>query len=553
MPRTKIPNEWDLSTNRRYKRQNMERAMRGKIERGLVELITNSDDKYRELEERGKHVSGKIRIEVQRKRRKQPSIIIVRDRAAGMSKEEMFHNLGTLGRRTSGFEKGRPRRGLHGRGARDVAAFGTVHFESVKDGQYNHLVIPPSLTMRFAHPRPKKATQLIRQKLGIPRGDGAVVTIEVESRFKVPQHENLCGDFPRYYSLRDIFSNTNRHITVVDPNTGREDPLIYNYPVGEVVFDEDISIPDYPDASAHLRIREHSTFFEQDNSPYREGILIKSAAAIHDCTHFGLESDRFSRRFTGELYCEIIDDLIRDYDDREEANPDHPNHPANNPMRLLDPYRDGLIVEHPFAQALRKKCREILGNLVENLKAAETPPKRNVTNEGLSRKLSNLSKRISRIFENRLKEMQEEVPPGREEGSIEKLSIGLHIIPPDEIPIVLGQPKTFTIVVRDYDPLDDSMPIDVASSNSDVEVRTSPVYLKKLLDDRKVGKTTFTVVSPKVGAEAFIEARYDGYDNLVLVTTTNVPPPPPHCLMAFRSTSRYITYESIKRRPWSYG
>ena len=61
MSRAKIPDEWDLGASRRYKKKNMERAMRGKIERGLVELITNSDDSYRNLEERGEKVSGKIK------------------------------------------------------------------------------------------------------------------------------------------------------------------------------------------------------------------------------------------------------------------------------------------------------------------------------------------------------------------------------------------------------------------------------------------------------------------------------------------------------------
>jgi len=121
MPRGEIPAEWDLGADPRYKRQNMERAMRGKIERGLVELITNSDDSYRDLEdEGGKLASGKIRIEIERRKKGQSSIVIVRDRAGGMSREEMFRKLGTLGRRTSGFEKGKARRGLHGRGARGV-------------------------------------------------------------------------------------------------------------------------------------------------------------------------------------------------------------------------------------------------------------------------------------------------------------------------------------------------------------------------------------------------------------------------------------------------
>lgn len=195
MPKVKIPDKWDLGAEPRYKRQNMERAMRGKIERGLVELITNSDDSYRDLEEEGKQVSGKIRIEIERRKKEQPSTVIVRDRAGGMNREEMFHKLGTLGRRTSGFEKGKARRGLHGRGARDVVAFGVVYFESIKEEEYNHLIIPPSLKCRFTESRAKKATEEIRKKLGIPRGNSTVVTIEVESRFKLPHHETLVKDF----------------------------------------------------------------------------------------------------------------------------------------------------------------------------------------------------------------------------------------------------------------------------------------------------------------------------------------------------------------------
>lgn len=112
-----IPNKWDLIATLRYKRENMERAMRGEIERGLVELITNSDDKYLELEEQGAQPSGKILIEIER-RRTQPTIVIVRDRAVGMSRQELHEKMGGLGGRTSGSELGKKRRGLHGRGAK---------------------------------------------------------------------------------------------------------------------------------------------------------------------------------------------------------------------------------------------------------------------------------------------------------------------------------------------------------------------------------------------------------------------------------------------------
>jgi len=537
MGRTAIPGEWDLSATARYKRQNMERAMRGRIERGLVELITNSDDSYRGLEEEGKQVSGQIRLEIERRYKGQPSTVRVKDRAAGMNREEMYKNLGELGARTSGFEKGKPRRGLHGRGARDVAAFGTVHFESIKDGEYNHLIIYPSLKCRFTGP-PQKPTSEIRKRLGIPRGNGTVVTIKVADRFRIPRHETLVRDFSRYYSLRDLFCNPCREATLVDSNTGKSDRLVYRYPEGEVVFGEDeedgdLVIPGYPTATAHLVIRKHESPFEEENLPLREGILVKSAAAIHDCTYFDLESERFAWRFSGELRCDFIDQLVRDYDDREEAHAEAA-HPEDNPMRLLDPFRDGLILEHPFAQALRKKGKQVLQQFIDELKAAEHPPEREVTDEDLERRLRQLSRKISRLFERKVRELEEEMPPGlTHRGMIEDLGIGLHIIPAGEYAITVNEPKTFSVIVKDYEPLDESLPVSVTSSHpEDVIVRVSPVLLQRFSEDGRVGRTTFTVESSKAGAEAVIGARYSGYEELLLVKVGEAPPPPklPHGL-----------------------
>jgi len=530
MPKVEIPMEWELRAGRRYKRQDMERAMRGRIERGLVELITNSDDSYGNLEDDGKRISGKIRIEIERRKMGQPSTIIVRDKAEGMDGWGMHEKLGGLGERTSGFEKGKPRRGLNGRGAKDVAAFGTVHFESIKEDEYNHLVIPPSLKCHFVERPPGKATSEIRERLGIRKGNGTVVTIEVESRFvsRIPQHETLLKDFSRYYSLRDVFSNPKREVKLVDLNKKREGQLVYRYPSGELICDEEVVIPNYPKTKARLVVYKHPTPFEQGTltlAPHREGILVKSAAAIHDCTYFGLESEAVCWRLTGQLFCEYIDQLIREYDDREEANPDNPNHPANNPQRILDPLRDGLILEHPFARALYKKCEETLELLIEKLKATEKPPEQEFTDKNLERKLRSLSREISRVFEDKLRELEEEITPG---DIPKELSMGLHIIPPNEQPIVVNQPKTFSVIVKHYEALDEALPINVISSDPDnVRIRTSPVFLRRLLEDGEVGRTTFTVESAEVGAEACIEVVYDGYSNLVLVTVVVPPPPPP--------------------------
>jgi hypothetical protein len=504
--------------------------MREQIERGLVELITNSDDSYRDLEEKGKKSSGKIRIEIERRKKGQPSVVIIRDRAGGMSGEDMYHKLGILGRRTSGFEKGKARRGLHGRGARDVAAFGTVHFQSIKGGEYSHLTILPSLKCRFES-RAKRVSDDLREKLHIPKGNGTVVTIEVDGRFKVPLHETLRENFSRYYSLRDIFSSPDRKVKLADLNKGREDPLTYKFPSGEVVFEDDCTIRDYPDTTAHLIIRKHKTAFEQEgSSPHREGILVRSSAAVHDCTLFELESDPYSRRFTGELNCEYIDKLVREYDDREDVDPDKPDHPKINPSRLLDPFRDGLMLDHPFAQALYSRAKEILKPLIEELKDTEAPPKREVTDEDLEKKLNSLSKEISKVFENKLKELEEEIPlEDMDKPEIKGLGIGLHIIPPGDkypIPITVDQPKTFSTVVNHYEPLDESLPVTVSSEPDDIRVRTSPVFLKKFSENRRTGSTTFIVESSKTGVEGLIEVRYSGYDNYSFVNVIEPPPSP---------------------------
>jgi hypothetical protein len=303
MPNYDVPQKWDLRDTRRYKLENMDRAMQGRIERALVEIITNADDSYIEMKERGDRPSGVIRVEIERRRRGQGQIVRTKDRACGMNRAEMHDNLGGLGERTSGFEAGKPRRGLHGRGAKDAAVFGSAKFECIKDDEYNCLIIPKSLSCEFVNTQPERPDDAKRKVLGIDRGNGTVVTIDVQPSYRVPQHESMLLDFSRYYSLRDILSSPERNVTLVDCKNRREDRLTYKFPKGQVVFDEPIELEGYPAAKAHLRLELHRDPFVRDNSPTREGIIIKSRVAIHDCTHFNLESEALAWRFTGRLTC----------------------------------------------------------------------------------------------------------------------------------------------------------------------------------------------------------------------------------------------------------
>ena len=99
----------------------------------IVELVTNSDDRYQIL-----GAEGVIDIEIERRRGKTPSVLIVRDFADGMNAATMEKKLSFIGGRDSGLDKGEAVRGTHSRGAKDVAALGRILFQSIAgDGKFH--------------------------------------------------------------------------------------------------------------------------------------------------------------------------------------------------------------------------------------------------------------------------------------------------------------------------------------------------------------------------------------------------------------------------------
>ncbi len=100
----------------------------------LVELITNADDRYQVL-----GIHGKIEIELTRRKSADGSSTLhVRDFADGMTTEVMSQKIGHTGGRVSGMEQGLAVRGTNSRGAKDIAALGTVTFESIPGDGYVH-------------------------------------------------------------------------------------------------------------------------------------------------------------------------------------------------------------------------------------------------------------------------------------------------------------------------------------------------------------------------------------------------------------------------------
>ena len=294
-------------------------AMRGDIVRGIIELVTNSDDAYGD-------VDGKIRIEIDRHRGK-PSLVVVKDRARGMRASELNEKIGGLGGRTSGFESGQDVRGNLGRGAKDLAAFGPVQFESISNQQFARLLLEVDGT--YDDPLEHKATQFDRNRIGVPRGNGTMVSVTIDEQFKIPQHANLLSKLSSHFQLRDINSDPRREVTLVDLNSGKTDAVRYGKPSLPEIYSADLSIDGYPEAVATLTLyRNHERDENGTSDTGRpEGLLVKGRRAIYENTLFGFESNPYAHWFSGVVKCPYIDTIAVTYDSEHATRGTQPRQP----------------------------------------------------------------------------------------------------------------------------------------------------------------------------------------------------------------------------------
>jgi hypothetical protein len=108
----------------------------------LLEILTNSDDAYESLNNNSLNYLGDVRIEYDRGGKKNPTILRVKDKAIGMSFEQMKDKLMTYHKKTSTTS-----RSFFGRGLRDVTALGDVRVSSIKDGLFSEVIMYQDLNV----------------------------------------------------------------------------------------------------------------------------------------------------------------------------------------------------------------------------------------------------------------------------------------------------------------------------------------------------------------------------------------------------------------------
>lgn len=418
--------------------QDSHEAMMGDVVRAVVELVLNSDDSYERLTQK-----GVIWIAVDRTRRDGFSRLLVGDAAEGMSADVVANKLLAAGARASGHREGRSVRGLHGRGAKDVAAFGYAVFETIHDGKYSTVKVLPDLSYdELELDRDAKESDYRRLRLE-PGGNGTLVAIYVERpRFLIPRQQNLSEKLRRHYQLRDVMRDPARDVWLYDLGSGGGPILLrYEEPAAREVKALKFKVPGYPGADGALEVRRCEQKLEEDRTNQRQGgILVVGRRAIYDCTYFGLEGRSGSLYFVGRLKLPYIDQLQDEYDDVEERGE---HHSPSNPTPLVTRRREGLNHQHPFYVALKPEIDRVLRPLVEQEEAGESE-RRGDLNENTRRRLRDAARELGRLFEEIAREEEVDVTPEVPDDERTREPQALQVIP-ETNRLQPGETKGFTV------------------------------------------------------------------------------------------------------------
>jgi len=438
-PTVELQTSGHIEYSPRALEQDANEAMRGDIVRGLIEAITNPDDAYARMGD----VTGKIVVEVEHRRASGWEVRVL-DRATGISQDDMIAKLTRLGARSSGFERGDNVRGNLGRGAKDLIAFGPVLFESVKDDQYAAIRLLPNGEYQTPRRRHRPSAEE-RERLGILRGNGTVLTLTVRDNVRCPNHSTLRRKLSEHFQLRDIMSDPRREVILVNSNAPQErHRLRYNIEETETLRSVTLDIQGYPGVSAFLEVGRLPVRCESSASdPYRPcGILVKGGRAIYENTLFRFESNPYASVLHGRLVCEHIDVLAREYDDRQSQGLPQP---AENPIPIISRTRDNLRHEHPFYVALSGAAEAVLVDIVREEMDRERRNSIMVENDRTRRDLDRMAREAARFIAEELRNAEAEELPGVRVG--DGAAPALTIVPGEAI-AYMGENRTLTVIAN---------------------------------------------------------------------------------------------------------
>jgi len=470
--------------------QQADQAIRKDVLRALVEIITNSNDSYARLEDANLNASGEIIIDIWRKRNN--SVIRVRDFAEGMDDIRMDKVVGTYGEATSGLKEDKHVRGMWGRGLKDaIFGLGYGYVNSIRGNYlYRSSLLLKDGVPTFDLDEPLPVTDEHRDKHGIPDGNGTEIEIIVSREdVKMPQFENLRNYLQRHFELRTIMGNQSRLIILRNlagaDKIKDEQVLSYKPPKGEMVLDEHFKIEGYP-ASAHLQLLRSKIQLSTrgEEGDYADaGLLVISQATVVSLTMLKFENDPYASFFYGSIECDYLHDLMK------------------NDEPVLTATRDGLNWTLPFAKALKQAVESRIEPLVQVEREHAMQDEQMKLDKRLRKKLDKTIRELNTIATSELSDRQTTPADGKQEPPLSGLEFA-----PAQIYVQTGQLITLTLRAHLSEKIHNGATVFVVSDNPEVDVLTPKVQIHALKDHPKIGVAKIQVEGKQVGNEGVVTA-----------------------------------------------
>ncbi len=304
----------DLPTNPRLTKQISDATIKNVID-GIVELITNCDDSYRNLEKKGVKINGLIEIYVNRKKGGICEKLCIKDYAQGMTKDKLEEAIEFAGE-TSGFLSGESVRGLFGRGLKEtIIAMGEGEINTIKDGILSRTRIWCDLKTKS----PQYDDQMLNNPLKTNKSNGTEISINITNpKFTIPEFDTFKTQLSKHYALRDILATINRNVQLTFESISniksmkRTSPVTFTYPDGEKILSKKVEITGLNEI---LQLDIYESSIQLDTPRYNPyglaGIMIKTKSATLDNQLFKFDSDPCGLYFFGSAICDGIEDRLR--------------------------------------------------------------------------------------------------------------------------------------------------------------------------------------------------------------------------------------------------
>lgn len=470
----------DLPVNLRIVEQLAKATVKNLID-GVVELVTNSDDSYKRLEEKDNKVSGEMRVYVSRKKGGICEKLIVKDFAEGMTKQELEKAIEFAGE-TSGFVIGRSVRGFFGRGLKEtIIALGEGEIKTIKNGK----LCRTKLWIDKKTKKPQYDDELLNDVQDTSEQNGTEINIDVTNeKIKIPELEKFKEQLSKHYALRDIMASNKREILLTFDDKKRvlkkiDNPMTFSYPEGKKLIEDEFTLPEYKDK---IKITIYESPISLDSPRYNPyglaGILIKTKGAILDNELFRFENDHTSLYFFGEVVCDGLEERLR-----------------KGETEIIDSNRAGLEWRHEYCQALATAIEKILEPLIlEKRKLLEKKPEKEVK-ESTKKMLRKLCSLLNELAKQELEEIEGPAPqPGPDITDL--------VIIPEVANIQKDKPRVFTIYAPTEIVQKEGDEAHIKSDTVDIQPLASIVKLEKFSKyPEKIWYRYFKVVGKTENAE----------------------------------------------------